>query len=335
MRSDLIKSLFKAHAEKDDTKFLDIANEIISEESNKKHNLFAKELQDVLNKSNQINYHIDSLSRRYKQNIPLPRDSEKGFPLLELREYHCSFNDLILNQEVSEKLMTMVDEFQHQELLKSYGLKPRQRILFCGPPGTGKTLSAKVISSELGLPLIYVRFDSIVSSYLGETATNLNKIFEFIEKGTWVVLFDEFDIIGKKRDDPYEHGEIKRVVNNFMQMLDNFKGQSLIIAATNHPQLLDTAIWRRFNDIINFDLPDIDRRYNLFNHYLKIFKRADDLDIEKFSKLTSEFSPADISQICEDTLRKIILKNDLIITNEDILISIEQQSKRKEIIRNN
>ncbi|MEI7857809.1 MAG: AAA family ATPase, partial [Methanomicrobiales archaeon] len=157
MRSDLIKSLFKAYAEKNDSKFVDIANEIISEESKKKHNLFASELRDVLNNQHQTNFRIDSLSRRFRQNIPIPRDSERGFPLLEIREYHCSFNDLILNQEVSDKLLTVSNEFQNQELLKSYGLKPKQKILFCGLPGTGKTLSAKVLSSELNLPLVSSR----------------------------------------------------------------------------------------------------------------------------------------------------------------------------------
>ena len=229
----------------------------------------------------------------------------------------------------------MVDEYQHKDIFKSYGLKPKQKILFAAPPGTGKTLSAKVISSELNFPLVYIRFDSIVSSYLGETATNLTKIFDFIEKGEWVVLFDEFDIIGKKRDDPYEHGEIKRVVNNFMQMLDNFKGDSLIIAATNHPHLLDTAIWRRFNDILYFDLPDLERRNDIFNKYLKVFERADDLDIGKFSDLTDEFSPADISQICEEALRRVILHNEREITNREVYWAIEQQNRKKDIIKQN
>jgi SpoVK/Ycf46/Vps4 family AAA+-type ATPase len=329
MRSELLKSLFTAYAEKDDTRFLDTANEIISNETKKNHTLLAKDLKKVLNGRNQINFKTDSISKRFKDNIPIPRDSERGFPLLEIREYHCSFNDLVLNRDVSEKLTTLVDEFQHKEIFKSYGLKPKQKILFCGPPGTGKTLSAKVISSELNFPLVYIRFDSIVSSYLGETATNLTKIFDFIDKGEWVVLFDEFDIIGKKRDDPYEHGEIKRVVNNFMQMLDNFKGGSLIIAATNHPQLLDTAIWRRFNDILYFDMPDSERRKDIFNKYLKVFERADNLDIENFSNMTDEFSPADISQVCEEALRRVILQNKKEISNDEVNWAIEQQVRKK------
>jgi SpoVK/Ycf46/Vps4 family AAA+-type ATPase len=212
-------------------------------------------------------------------------------------------------------------------------LKPKQKILFCGPPGTGKTLSSKVISSVIGYPLVHIRFDSIVSSYLGETATNLRKIFNFINQGEWVVLFDEFDIIGKKRDDPYEHGEIKRVVNNFMQMLDDYVGESLLIAATNHHYLLDSAMWRRFDDILYFDLPDLTRREELINKYLKVLRRSKDIDIGKFAKMTEEFSPADIAQVCEEALRRIILDNREEILSKDIDWSIKQQLRKKDIIK--
>lgn len=146
--------------------------------------------------------------------VPVPKDDEKGFPLLQVKEYFLGFHDLIVEEQVLQRLEAIIAENRSGDLLRSYGLTPRQKILFCGPPGTGKTLSSKIISSVMGYRMVYVLFDSILSSYLGQTATNLRKIFDFIEHGKWVVLFDEFDIIGKKRDDPYEHGEIKRVVNN-------------------------------------------------------------------------------------------------------------------------
>ncbi|MFA5160282.1 MAG: ATP-binding protein, partial [Candidatus Omnitrophota bacterium] len=259
MRGDLLINLFQAHMENDNNKFHEIAQEIIKEEEKRKHNLLAKNLKKTL-LSPQFNPNYSNIfSRRYKANMPLPRDSEKGFPLFEIKEYYFNLNDLILNEEAKDQIHYLLEEIKSSEILNTYGLKHKQKILFCGPPGTGKTLSSKVISSILGYPLLYIKFDSIVSSYLGETATNLRKVFDFIEQGEWVVLFDEFDIIGKKRDDPYEHGEIKRVVNNFMQMMDNYEGNGLLIAATNHQYLLDSAIWRRFDDIIYFDMPDIIR----------------------------------------------------------------------------
>ncbi len=146
-------------------------------------------------------------------------------------------------------------EFREWEVLEANGLTPVRRILFCGPSGCGKSATAEAIATEMSLPLLYVRFDAVISSLLGETAANLRKVFDYARRGQWVILFDEFDAIGRSRDDPTEHGEIKRVVSSFLQIMDNFDGRSLIIAATNFEQSLDPAIWRRFDDVVRFDLP--------------------------------------------------------------------------------
>lgn len=332
MRSELIRQLFQAYVDDDDQKFIDIANSVISEEEKKNHVVLAKDLKKIISNCSQTNLYSKSISKRYKKNIPIPRDSEKGFPLLEIREYHNFFDDIVLDEENLNRLRLIIQEFENRDVLKSYGLRPKQKILFSGPPGTGKTLSAKIISSELGYPLVYIRFDSIVSSYLGETASNLRKIFNFIERGEWVVLFDEFDIIGKKRDDPYEHGEIKRVVNNFMQMLDDYCGEGIVIAATNHPHLLDTAIWRRFDDIILFDKPDLSRREQLYKKFLKIINKPGILDFNQFAVLSDGFSPADIAQVCEEAIRRLVIANRSQMNADDIIWAIKNQNRKKEII---
>jgi SpoVK/Ycf46/Vps4 family AAA+-type ATPase len=332
MRSELVKMLFQAYAGNDNEKFIQVANEIITDEEKKKHNLLARDLRKILSSMPQNNSTSNTFSKYYKANIPIPRDTEKGFPLLEIREHYLNFDDLILTIELKDRLEYIIKELRHIEILGAYGIRPKQKILLCGPPGTGKTLSSRVISSVIGYPLVYIRFDSIVSSFLGETATNLRKIFDFVEKGEWVVLFDEFDIVGKKRDDPYEHGEIKRVVNNFMQMMDNYGGRSLLIAATNHQHLLDTGIWRRFDDILFFDMPDTYRREQLFKKYLRVLKRSADLDISRLAEMTKEFSPADIAQICEEALRRIILEDRKEIHHKDLEWAINQQKRKKSII---
>ena len=259
----------------------------------------------------------------------LPKDLEKEYPLLHITQEYHNFNDLVINEDVVETLNNIISENKSIKKLNSYGLWPKNKILFSGPPGTGKTLSAKILSSVMGYPLAHVMFDSIISSYLGDTATNLRKIFEFIEKHQFVVLFDEFDIVGKRRDDPHEHGEIKRVVNNFMQMIDNFKGTSIIIAATNHVQLLDTAMWRRFDEIVNFDLPNAKHRKMLFKKYLSTLHRSDDITPELLSKQTINYSAADIAKICIDAMCKSIIDGNDIITNEYITWAINQQKRRK------
>lgn len=266
--------------------------------------------------------------------VQIPRDTEKGFPLVSISEEYYNFNDLVVSNEVRNQLEQIVHENRMGKKLRSYGLRPKQKVLFCGPPGTGKTLSARIISTSMGHPFVYVLFDAIMSSYLGETANNLRKIFDFIEKGTYVVLFDEFDIVGKKRDDPHEHGEIKRVVNNFMQMIDNFRGDSILIAATNHQHLLDKAMWRRFDDIVLFELPNTIQREQLFTKYLKVLRRSKEISTLELAKTTEGFSPADIAQVCQEALRRTIVQGFDIVTYNDIQFALKSHIRRKEIIRN-
>ena len=266
--------------------------------------------------------------------LKIPKDAEKGFPLLRVDEQYFSFVDLIVTKEVKESLGHIIIENSAAKKLLAYGLEPKNKILFCGPPGTGKTLSAKIISSTMGYPFVYVLFDSILSSYLGETATNLRKIFDFIETGKFVVLFDEFDIVGKKRDDPHEHGEIKRVVNNFIQMLDNYEGSSIIVAATNHQHLLDKAVWRRFDDIIYFDLPDNSRRKQLFEKYLRVLRRENNFTVDQLARRTRGYSAADIAQICKEALKKSIINNDRTVSRDHIMWAISEQKRRKKTIQN-
>ena len=192
--------------------------------------------------------------------LGIPRDADKGIPLLQVRDEHHAFDDLIVADETRARLERIVGENRASEDLLHYGLRPTNRILLCGPPGTGKTLTAKVLASAMGYRLVHVVFDSMVAPYLGETASNMRKIFEFVGTGRYVALFDEFDIVGKSRDDPNEHGEIRRLVNNFMLMMDDFKGPGIILAATNHQHLLDRALWRRFDEVVYYDNPDQGRR---------------------------------------------------------------------------
>ncbi len=333
MKSQLIKKLFKAYADRDGDTFLRTAQEVIRDEERKNHNILARDLRNIVRNISSNGLNGNQFSKRYKTNIPIPRDREKGFPLCEIRENYYGFHDLIVEKELMRKLKRLIAENESAEIIRSHGLCPKKKILLCGPPGTGKTLTSQVLSSEFGFPLVYVRFDSIVSSYLGETASNLRKIFDFIEHGQWIVLFDEFDIIGKRRDDPEEHGEIKRVVNNFMQMLDNFSGESILIAATNHQHLLDVAIWRRFDEIVYYTMPDKQRREKLFNKYLKVLRVEDDVDVHKLVALTDAFSPSDIAQVCADALKLALIAGEKSVGLDEITRSINDQRERKDVLK--
>lgn len=328
--SELIKQLFVSYSNKDYTSFELVAREYIEREKRKKHNIVAKDLEKAL-------YNISGTptsQKRFKSNMPIPRDTEKGFPLLEIQQFDKNFDHLIISKETKGQLEQIIREFKDSDILATYNLEYKKKILLCGKPGTGKTFSAQIMSSVLNVPLIYIRFDAIISSYLGETAGNLRKVFDFIENGTWIVLFDEFDIIGKNRDDNHEHGEIKRVVNNFLQMLDNLKGDSIIFAATNHQNILDPAIWRRFDDVIYYNIPDEKSRYQLFEIYLKSIKKDKDIDLVKFSKITKGLSPADIKMITEEAMKFAIINSRSSISMNDIEIAVNKFLHREKI-RNN
>ena len=159
------------------------------------------------------------------------------------------------------------------------GVPRRNQVIFWGPPGCGKTSAAEALAAELGVPLVVVRLDAIVSSYLGQTAGNLRRIFDYADSGRWVVLFDEFDALGRERSDPSEHGEIKRVVNSFLQLLDSYTGPGLLVAATNHEETLDRGLWRRFDEVVEFPLPTVKEIRTLLRRGLKHL-RAERLRID-------------------------------------------------------
>lgn len=327
---ELIKQLFLSFKNSDKDAFEILAREYIEREKRKKHNIVAKDLEKALYDTG----NIPNFQKRFKNSIPIPRDTEKGFLLLEIQHFDKNFDNLIISKETKEQLKQIIKEFKDSDILATYNLQYKKKILLCGKPGTGKTFSAQIMSSVLNTPLVYIRFDAIISSYLGETAGNLRKVFDFIEQGTWIVLFDEVDIIGKNRDDSHEHGEIKRVVNNFLQMLDNFKGNSIIFAATNHQNILDPAIWRRFDDVVYYNLPNEKGRYQLFEIYLKSIKREKNINLDKLAKKTEGLSPSDIKMIAEEAMKTAIINAKNSISMNDIEVAVNKFIQREKV-RNN
>ena len=199
-------------------------------------------------------------------------------------------------------------EYNRGEILKTLGLRASDRLLFCGPPGCGKTLTAEVIAGELGRPLAIVRTDSVVSSFLGQTAANLRKVFDFVSASPLVVLFDEFDALGKEREDASEHGELRRVVNAVLQMLDAYDGRSLVIAATNHEQLLDSAIWRRFEEVLFLKPPTPTQLLRLFA--IKLRGVRYDLDINDLANRDwfKDATHADIERILRRAIKEMVMQ---------------------------
>ena len=238
----------------------------------------------------------------------IPEDRERGLPLLTLREPARRLEDVVLSPQNLSLVRNILREHNREEVLKAHGLRPSDRLLFCGPPGCGKTLTAEVIAGELGRPLAIVRTDSVVSSFLGETAANLRKVFDFVSASPLVALFDEFDALGKEREDASEHGELRRVVNAVLQMLDAYDGRSLIIAATNHERLLDSAIWRRFEEVLFLKPPTSAQVCRLLT--IKLRGVRFDLDIQDLAHRDwfKDSTHADVERIVRRAIKEMVME---------------------------
>lgn len=318
-RADLLKKLFSSFKHDDKDTFYKIANEIIEDERKKNHSILADDLKMILLNENSIMKRPSNVF-----SAKTPKDPDKDAPLVEVIYPEKYFSNLVTTHEKLSQLEQIVKEINNWDVLTSNGVFPTRRVLFYGPPGCGKTLAAQAISSEIGIPLLYVRFDALVSSYLGETASNIRKVFEYAKNDSWVIFFDEFDAIGRSRNDISEHGEIKRVVNAFLQQLDNYKGRSLVIAATNFEQSLDYALWRRFDETIRFDMPSNDEKIALFALNMKRFKGPEHIFQEYLGRMKS-FSHSDVEKVCQFIMKQCILEGRKIYTKKDIDYAVDKQ----------
>jgi SpoVK/Ycf46/Vps4 family AAA+-type ATPase len=283
-----------------------------------------------LSNGNGKEYPRDSTGlRKFSQ---LPKDSERGTILLDIKTPDRYLDDVILNQKTIQQLDVILDEYRAGDILRTYGLHSKSKLLFCGPPGCGKTITAEALAGELGLPLLYTRFDAVISSFLGETASNLRKIFDYAGHGKWIVFFDEFDAIGKSRDNLEEHGELKRVVNTFLQLLDSFQTNNLFIAATNHEGLLDNALWRRFDDILQFERPNDEEIQKLVELKLRGFKH-NKLNLSNFIEEMRGWSHSDIERVCIEAMKISVLVGLGSIDTEVFLRALNRQKDRNIIIK--
>jgi SpoVK/Ycf46/Vps4 family AAA+-type ATPase len=325
-RADLIKKLFRSYRGNDPPGFINAAQSIIEEERKKNHGILAEELSRILN-----NGMVKQVPSQFTQYQPPPRDPDRKIPLLEIQQPDRYLRDLVLTAEQISSLELTIREFREWDVLKANGLTPNHKLLFCGPPGCGKTVTAEAIAGNLSLPLLYVRFDSVVSSLLGETSANIRKVFDYASNGTWILFFDEFDAIGRSRDDISEHGEIKRVVNSFLQLLDNFTGKSLIIAATNFEQSLDYALWRRFDEVLRFEKPDINQIIDLMNRHLSCLGVPKKVSVEKAKELLN-MSHAEVERVCVDVLKSCVMEGKKACKKNDIERAIQRQKHRQKIL---
>lgn len=330
MKANLIENLILSHCSGDESKFSNAFYELIKDEEKKGNVPLATKLKKAYetrqkNKSEpEFNVSSASFAPQSAQGVA-PRDKDSLLELYEIVQSNIRLDDVILPESQKNALEQLIEEQKNADALKKHNIEPANRLLLCGPPGCGKTMTAYAIGQALGLPIAYVRLDGLVSSYLGQTSTNLRKVFDSVRNQRIILFLDEFDAIAKKRDDSNELGELKRVVTTLLQNFDNMPSNILLIAATNHEHLLDPAIWRRFNLTITLELPNDSQRITLLKKWMEEYNITEILDYETLAKITEGLNGAQIKEITTAAAKKYFINKEL-KTEDVITILIQQQT---------
>jgi SpoVK/Ycf46/Vps4 family AAA+-type ATPase len=315
-----IKALLKSHLSGDIEQFYAIAMQMAAHEARLGHGKLAQEIRDLIDRAKAA-----PPGPRHRP-VPLvqPRGELSG--LLAASYPQLRLADMVLAPSVGDRLRRLVREHAQVQRLRAHGLAPRKKLLLVGPPGTGKTLTASVLAGELGLPLFVVRLDSVMTKYMGETASKLRLVFDAIQETRGVYLFDEFDSIGAGRGLGNDVGEVRRVLNSFLQFIEQDDSDSLLLAATNHPDLLDHALFRRFDDVIEFHLPEEAEIITLVQTKLAAFE-TEELRVADMAKAAKGLSHGDIARACEDAIKEAILHERTGVAGSDLLRALEERQR--------
>ncbi len=316
-RGDLMKKLIASYG-RDDV-FRTVVEQIIGEEERKNNRILARSLRKSLDQIGE-SARVAPPSKL----LPFP-DEARDF--IERIEPQRTPTELLLSHENTELFAGILREFRQADRLRSHGLTVRSKLLFCGPPGTGKTMCAGVFAGELGLPLFHVRLDALVSSYLGETATNIRKTFEFARRQPCVLFFDEFDALARSREERSETGELRRVVNSLLQFIERIEPGGFLIAATNLAVHLDAAIWRRFDEVVWFDLPDHKMTAAYLRHAFRNVTLRFDPD-RNIARLEGS-SYAELARITEGAIKLSILDGNRGVEERHIRSALRNAERRR------
>lgn len=291
--AEQIKSLIRSHLSDQPEQFFTIALQVAAHEAKQGHQSLAHEIRSL----------VDKAKVRSARVIPFTPDLDHLVLTSEPRE---RLGVLVQSDEMRGRIERILREYRQKAKLEKHGLSHRRKILLAGPPGTGKTLTAAVLAGELGLPLFTILMDKVVTKFMGETSAKLRQIFNVIQERRGVYLFDEFDAIGGERSRENDVGEMRRVLNSFLQFIEQDNSDSLIVAATNNPRILDQALFRRFDDVLHYHLPEKVEIERLIANRLGSF-RSKKMHLETSAKIAESLSHAEITQACDDAIKETIL----------------------------
>ncbi|MPM26884.1 ATP-dependent zinc metalloprotease FtsH [bioreactor metagenome] len=299
--AEQIKSLIRSHFSDQSEQFFTVALQVAAHEAQQGHQSLAYEIRTLIDKAK-----LDS----NRKVIPFSPDLAH---LVISSEPTERLGLLVQSEEMKNRIERILREYRQKSKLEKHGLSHRRKILLAGPPGTGKTFTASILAGELGLPLYTIQMDKIVTKFMGETSAKLRLIFEIIPERRGVYLFDEFDAIGGERSRENDVGEMRRVLNSFLQLIERDASDSLIVAATNSPKILDQALFRRFDDILYYQLPEKTQIERLIANRLGSFYEKS-MSLETTAKIADSLSHAEITQACDDAIKETILNDKKFVT---------------------
>jgi SpoVK/Ycf46/Vps4 family AAA+-type ATPase len=307
--ADQLKALLKSHMEGDDQRFFSVAMQLAAHEAKLGHGRLAEEMREL----------IDEAKRRQGTGQPTPISRPRGelANLLTVSYPKARLGDMVLNDALEQQIQRVIREQRHAARILEHGLSPRRKLLLMGPPGTGKTLTASVLAGELGIPLFEVRLDGLITKFMGETAAKLRQIFEATGQTRGIYFFDEFDAIGSQRGLTNDVGEIRRVLNSFLQMIEQDRSHSLIVAATNHAEILDHALFRRFDDVLHYELPAEAQIAALLRARLLRFSTKG-VSWKRLAESAAGLSYAEVARAAEEVLKEALIRDRELVTEADI-----------------
>jgi SpoVK/Ycf46/Vps4 family AAA+-type ATPase len=321
-KADQFKALVRTHAEGDDERFYAIAMQVAARAARLGQTKFAQELRDLVDEAKQkrVTAHAGQQTRPVP--IVQPRGELAG--LLSASYPKTRLADMTLGKEVRARIEHVLVEQRGRTQIREHGFSPLRKLLLIGPPGIGKTMTAAALAGELGLPLFAIQLDALITKYLGETAAKLRLIFDTIRESRAVYLFDEFDALGAERSAKNEVGEIRRVLNSFLQFMELDESDSLVVAATNHPDLLDRALLRRFDSVIKYGLPTTEEAEDVLRGRLALLDTSK-VAWSQVSPVVEGLSHAELTRAAQQAAKDAILAHRREVRTAELVGALEDR----------
>lgn len=312
-------ALLQSHFDGDDEQFLTVAMQAAANEARLGHGKVAQQLREMVDEAR-------ARGKAGSRSRPVPLAQPRGdlANLVAVKYTDTRLSSMVLPEALRERLERVIHEQRQAFRLREHGLRPRRKLLLIGPPGAGKTMTAAAMAGELKLPLFSVLLDGLLTKFMGETASKLRMVFSAMTETRGVYFFDEFDAIGARRSERNDVGEIRRVLNSFLQFLEEDESEGLIIAATNHPELLDPALFRRFDDVIEYALPTAEVALAILKARLSTFDTTA-LDWDQAVHEGEGLSQADLSRVADEAAKRTLLSGREAVETGDILAAVAER----------